>query len=78
MDRELRERIVQKLDKKEMQERTKHFLQPFVSYLEPNPRYMIRYVNIFNVIRAVNVLGASKIDQRSLALLLIIATRWPL
>jgi hypothetical protein len=76
--KKLREMIVLKLDEKEMQEKTKHFLQPFASYLEPNPRSMIRYVNIFNIIRAVNVLSATKIDQESLALLLILATRWPL
>jgi len=76
-DKLLRERTVLKLDQKEMQAKTKHFLLPFVMYLEPNPRSIIRYVNIFNIVRAVNVLSATKIDNEKLALWLIVALRWP-
>lgn len=67
-----------KLNEKDVQIRTEHFLQPFVEYLEPNPRSIIRFVNIFNIVRAVNIISAVKIDNKKLALWLIIALRWPM
>ena len=77
-DRLLRERAVLKLNEKDIQRKTEHFLQPFVKYLEPNPRSIIRFVNIFNIVRTVNILSAVKIDNKKLALWLIIALRWPI
>ncbi len=61
-----------KLNEKDVQIRTEHFLQPFVEYLEPNPRSIIRFVNIFNIVRAVNIISAVKIDDKKLALWLIV------
>jgi len=76
-DRMLRMLAVEKLDEKEMQKKTEHFLQQFVEYLEPNPRSTIRFVNIFNIVRAVNILSSKKIDNRKLALWIIVVLRWP-
>ena len=77
-DRILRERAILRLDEKDIQKKTEHFLNAFVNYLEPNPRSMIRFVNIFNIVRAVNILSAKKIDNQKLALWIIVALRWPI
>jgi hypothetical protein len=77
IDRNLRALVVEKLDKKEIQEKTEHFLHQFVEYFEPNPRSILRYINIFNIVRAVNILSSTNIDNQKLALWIIVALRWP-
>jgi hypothetical protein len=60
-----------------MQERTEHFLMQFAHFLDPNPRSMKLFMNIFNIVRAVDILSSAKIDQRKLALWTILNVRWP-
>jgi hypothetical protein len=77
-DRNLRNQAVLKLDEKDIQKKTEHFLQPFANYLEPNPRSITRFVHIFNIVRAVNILSDIKLNNTKLVLWLIIALRWPI
>jgi hypothetical protein len=77
IEKKLRDELVKNLQTKKMQEHTEHFLMQFAHFLDPNPRSMKLFMNIFNIVRAVDILSSTKIDQRKLALWTILNIRWP-
>ena len=77
VEKKLRDELVKNLQTKKMQEHTEHFLMQFAHFLDPNPRSMKLFMNIFNIVRAVDILSSAKIDQRKLALWTILNVRWP-
>jgi superkiller protein 3 len=76
-DRVLRVQMVKRLSQKDIQTKTEHFLQPFIYYVDPNPRAAKRFLNIFNITRAITILSGGDIDNKKLAIWTILALRWP-
>ena len=68
---------VAKLSESEVGHATEHALQKFAGLLEPNPRAMKRFVNTYDMARAVAVLEDHLVAMDPLALWTILRMRWP-
>lgn len=73
----LRQKAIEKLATPEVQTQIEHMLKPFVSLLDPNPRSLKRFVNIYQLIRATDLLRGGTIEREKLALWTILWYRWP-
>jgi len=65
------------LSRPEVVEETEHFLAPYATLLEPNPRSMKRLVNAFGLQHAVNLLSGVDVPLEALARWTILEQRWP-
>ena len=68
---------VAKLSESEVGHATEHALQKFAGLLEPNPRAMKRFINTYDMARAVAVLEDHLVATDPLALWTILRMRWP-
>lgn len=67
----------QRLSRPEAVEETEHFLAPYASLLESNPRSMKRLVNAFGLQYASNLISGLDVPLDSLARWTILEQRWP-
>ena len=58
--------------------KSEHLLQPFVDFLDPNPRAMKRFINAYAFRKAIALLGGGDIETGPLALWTLMELRWPL
>ncbi len=73
----LREKAIEKLATPEVQIQIEHMLKPFASLLNPNPRSMKRFVNMYQVVKATDLYMGGTIEREKLALWTILWYRWP-
>ena len=73
----LRDKAIEKLATPEVQIQIEHMLKPYTPLLDPNPRSMKRFVNMYQIVRATDLLRGGTIEREKLALWTILWYRWP-
>lgn len=70
-------KVVENLSSFEVERDVEDKLEKFAPFLQSNPRKTKRFVNTYSVQRAITILEGGVVPQETLALWLIMETRWP-